>query len=128
MGNPVISPRSTMTKDMARAITGGALNLQPVQLEKVRSAVAKLQEKFAPKEMELIQFRGEPYFLAYQPPTTPLEAGHWTTNNAINVVNLPQDNPHLFVSIKHPENGVMMSFNREVMEQASREAMPNVPV
>jgi hypothetical protein len=78
--------------------------------------------------VELIQFRGEPYFIAYQPPTTKEEAGHWTTNNAINSVNLPQDNPHLFVSISHPENGVMTSFSREVMEQASREAMPNVPV
>jgi hypothetical protein len=128
MGNPVISPRSTMTKDMARAITGGPLNLQPLQVENVRDAIGKIQEKFAPKEVELIQFRGEPYFLAYRPPKTKEEAGHWTTNNAINSVNLPQDNPHLFVSIKHPENGAITSFSREVMEQASREAMPNVPV
>jgi hypothetical protein len=128
MGTPVISPRSTMTKDMARAITGGPLNLQPLQMENVRNAIGKIQEKFAPKEVEIIQFRGEPYLLAYQPPATQVEAEHWTTNNAINSVNLPQDNPHLFVSIKHPENGVMTSFSREVMEQASREAMPNVPV
>ena len=128
MGNPVISPRSTMTKDMARAITGGPLNLQLLQLQNVRDAIGKIQEKFAPKEVELIQFRGEPYFLAYQPPTTKEEAGHWNTNNAINSVNLPQDNPHLFVSVKHPENGAITSFSREVMEQASREAMPNVPV
>jgi hypothetical protein len=128
MGNPIVSSRSTMTKDMARAITGGPLNLQPLQIESVRNAIGKIQEKFAPKEVELIQFRGEPYFIAYQPPTTKEEAGNWTTNNAINAVNLPQDNPHLFVSISHPENGVMTSFSREVMEQASREAMPNVPV
>ena len=128
MGNPTVSPRSTMTKEMARAITGGPLNLQSLQIEKVKDAVGKIQENFAPKEVELIQFRGEPYFIAYQPPTTTEEAGHWTTNNAINSVNLPQDNPHLFVSIKHPEKGVIMSFSKEVMEQASREAMPNVPV
>jgi hypothetical protein len=117
-----------MTKDMARAITGGPLNLQPLQLENVRNAIGKIQEKFAPKEVELIQFRGEPYFIAYQPPTSQVEAAHWTTNNAINSVNLPQDNPHLFVSIRHPESGAMTSFSKEVMEQASREAMPNVPV
>jgi hypothetical protein len=128
MGNPTVSPRSTMTKDMARVITGGPLNLEPLQLENVRDAVAKVQDQFAPKEVELIQFRGEPYFLAYQPPTTRAEAEHWATNNAINSVNLPQDNPHLFVSIRHPENGVMASFSKEVMEQAAREAMPNVPV
>jgi hypothetical protein len=128
MGNPTVSPRSTMTKEMARAITGGPLNLQSLQIEKVKDAVGKIQERFAPKEVELIQFRGEPYFIAYQPPTTTEEAGHWTTNNAINSVNLPQDNPHLFVAIKYPEKGVMMSFSKEVMEQASREAMPNVPV
>jgi hypothetical protein len=128
MGNPTVSPRSTMTKEMARAITGGPLNLQPLQLEGVRNAIGKIREKFAPKEVELIQFRGEPYFLAYQPPTNQEEAERWTTNNAINAVNLPQDNPHVFVSIRHPENGVMTSFSREVMEQASREAMPNVPV
>ena len=128
MGNPTVSPRSTMTKEMARAITGGPLNLQSLEIEKVKDAVGKIQENFAPKEVELIQFRGEPYFIAYQPPTTTEEAEHWTTNNAINSVNLPQDNPHLFVSIKHPEKGVIMSFSKEVMEQASREAMPNVPV
>jgi hypothetical protein len=128
MGNPVISPRSTMTKAMARAITGGPLNLQLVQMENMRKAIGKIGERFAPKEVELIQFRSEPYFLAYQPPTTLAEAGHWTTNNAINFVNLPQDNPHLFVSVRHPESGVTGSFSREVMEQASREAMPNVPV
>lgn len=128
MGTPVISPRSTMTKEMARAITGGPLNLQPLQLENLKRAIGKIQERFTPKELELIQFRGEPYFLAYQPPTTEEEAGHWNTNNAINFVNLPQDNPHVFVSIRHPENGVMTSFSKEVMEQASREAMPHVPV
>jgi hypothetical protein len=129
MGNPTVSsPRSSMTKEMARAITGGPLNLQSVQLEGVRSAVAKIQERFAPKEVELLQFRGEPYFIAYQPPTTMLEAEHWTTNNSINVVNLPQDNPHLFVSLRHSETGVMTSFGKDVMEQAARDAMPNVPV
>jgi len=128
MGTPPISPASTMTKDMARAITGGPLNLQPLQIENLRKAIGQIQGRFAPKEVELIQFRGEPWFLAYRPPTTKEEAEHWTTNNAINMVNLPQDNPHLFVSIRHPESGVMTSFSKEAMEQASREAMPNVPV
>ena len=128
MGTPVISPRSTMTREMARAITGGPLNLQPLGLEDMRNAIGRIQARFAPKELELIQFRGEPYFLAYQPPRSQAEAARWTTNNAINAVNLPQDNPHLFVSIRHPENGVLASFGRDVMEQASREAMPHVPV
>ena len=128
MGNPTVSPRSSMTRDMARAITGGTWNLQPIRMESLRNAIGKIQERFAPKELELIQFRGEPYFLAYQPPTSQQDARQWITNNAINFVNLPQDNPHLFVSLRHPENGVISSFGREVMEQASREAMPNVPV
>jgi uncharacterized iron-regulated membrane protein len=128
MGNPVIFPRSSMTQAMARAITGGPLNLQSLRMDNVKRSIGKIQQRFAPKEIELIQFRGQPYFLAYQPPKTKEEAEHWTTNNAINFVNLPQDNPHLFVSVSHPENGVMASFSKEVMEQASREAMPNVPV
>jgi hypothetical protein len=128
MGTPTVSPRSTMTKEMAHAITGGPLNLQTLRLEHIRNSIVKIQEKFAPKELELIQFRGEPYFLAYQPPTSRAAAEQWITNNAINAVNLPQDNPHLFVSISHPENGVISSFSKEVMEQASREAMPNIPV
>ena len=117
-----------MTKDMAAAITGGPLNLQPIQIEGLHTAIAQIEQRFAPKELELVQFRGEPYFLAYQPPTTKEEAGRSTTDNSINFVNLPQDNPHLFVSIRHPENGVLTSFSKEVMEQASREAMPNVPI
>ncbi len=128
MGNPNVSPRSTMTKEMARAITGGPLNLQTIRLEGVRAAVAKIQEGFAPKEVEILQFRGEPYFIAYQPPKTKEAAERWNTNNSINAVNLPQDNPHVFVSIQHPENGAIASFSKEVMEEAAREAMPNVPV
>jgi hypothetical protein len=128
MGNPTVSPASTMTKEMARAITGGPLNLQPIHLDNLRKAIAQLQERFAPKELELIQFRGEPFLLAYQPPVTKEEASHWTTNNAINIVNLPQDNPHLFVSLRHPDNGVMTSFSKEVMQKASREAMPKIPI
>lgn len=127
IGNPTVSPRSSMTKEMARAMTGGPLNLQPIPLDAVRSAITKLQEKFVPKELELLQFRGEPYFLAYQPPTTAQQAERWVTNNSINVVNMAQDNPHQFVSLLHPEN-MTASFSKEVMEQASREAMPNVPV
>lgn len=128
MGNPTVSPRSTMTKEMARAITGGPLDLKPYQLDAMRNAIAKIQEQFAPKELELLQFRGEPYFFAYQPPTTNEGAEHWNTNNSINVVNFAQDNPHLFVSLRHSENGALTSFSKEVMEQAAREAMPNVPV
>jgi uncharacterized iron-regulated membrane protein len=70
MGNPVISRKSTMTKDMARAITGGPLNLQRLTVESLRHALGKIQQNFAPKEVEFIQFRGEPYFIAYKPPTT----------------------------------------------------------
>lgn len=128
MGNPAVSPRSSMTKEMARAITGGPLNLPSLRIENLRSALAKIDDNFAPKEVELIQFRGEPYLIAYQPPATPAEAERWHTNNSINSVNLPQDNPHVFVSLRHPENGVFTAFSREVMEQASREAMPDVPV
>src|SRR6185312_9462884 len=91
MGNPAVSPRSTLTRDMARAITGGPLDLQSVAIESLRNAIGTIQERFAPKEVELIQFRGEPYFLAYRPPATKEEAAHWTTNNSINMVNLPQD-------------------------------------
>ena len=46
-----------MTGDMAHAITGGPLNLQPLRIEDLRKAVGKIQESFAPKEVELIQFR-----------------------------------------------------------------------
>ena len=127
MGTPVVSRKGSM-KDMAKAMMGGPLNLKRLQIESMQNSLGEIQKRFVPKEVEILQFRGEPYFIAYQPPTTKEEAGRWTTNNAINQVNLPQDNPHLFVSISHPEKGVMTSFSREVMEQASREAMPKVPV
>ena len=44
MGTPTVSPASTMTKDMARAITGGPLNLQPIQMENLRKAIAQIEE------------------------------------------------------------------------------------
>jgi hypothetical protein len=128
MGNPAVSPRSSMTPNMARAITGGPWNLQAISLDDFRKAISKVQERFAPKEIELLQFRGEPYVFAYQPPTTAKAAAAWTTNNSINVVNFAQDNPHVFASIRHPDGDAFSSFNKDVMEQAAREALPNVAV
>ena len=46
MGNPVVSPRSSMTKEMANSITGGPLNLQPIRIENLQTAIAQIQEKF----------------------------------------------------------------------------------
>jgi hypothetical protein len=85
--------------------------------------VAQVRGKFVPKEMELLQFRGEPYFIAYQPPAV---LGDWRANNSINAVNLPQDNSHVFVSVR--QGTVMESFGKDAMEQAAKEAMPGVAV
>ena len=50
-----------LTRAQREASTGGPLRLEGVTLDRLRGAVAVLDASFAPKELELLQIRSEPF-------------------------------------------------------------------
>lgn len=51
------------------AVSGGRDRLDPVTVEKLQAAAREVSDSFVPKELDFRQFRGEPFFIAYQPPS-----------------------------------------------------------
>ena len=108
------------------ASTGGPLKLELMTVESMRAALAAIEPSFAPKELETLQFRGEPFWAAYRAPSHD-EARLW-----MNIGLLPRaERPrleHRYVSAVHPERGAITSFGREAMTEIARAAMPGVPI
>ncbi len=50
------------------AVAGGALRLDRLEAASLRAAARSISESFPPREIELVQFDGEPLALAYRPP------------------------------------------------------------
>jgi hypothetical protein len=115
-----------MSRTVREALTGGRVNLQPLTIDSMRAAVAVFGLEFAPRELEAMQFKGEPFWLAYRAPSVS-EAGQW-----MNFGLLPRaPRPRLerrYVSAAQPERGVFARFDATAMSEIARAAMPNVPV
>jgi len=108
------------------ASTGGPLKIELLTIESMRAAVAAIEPSFAPRELESIQFRGEPYWMAYRAPTE-AQAALW-----MNTGLLPRSpRPRLeyrYVSALLPERGTITTFGNEAMMEIAKAAMPGVAV
>lgn len=117
------APQSRAERD---ASTGGPLKLDLMTIESMRAAVAAIDPSFAPRELETMQFRGEPFWTAYKAPSE-AEAAQW-----MNVGLLPRAaRPRLeqvYVSAVRPEGGAIATFPREAMTEIAQAAMPGVKV
>lgn len=108
------------------ASTGGALRLDLLTIESLRAAAAAIEPHFVPKELETLQFRGEPFWAAYEAPV-PADVGPWMHDGLLPRAPRPRL-AHRYVSAVHPERGPVTTFGREAMEEIARTAMPGVPV
>ena len=71
--SPGNSPTQAQTRGRHwRRVQFGIVQARPAD------AVREFQTEFQPKEIELLQFRGRPFYLAYQSPDQ-LEPGQWST-------------------------------------------------
>ena len=95
-----------LSREQREIATGGAVSLEPLTLDGLRAAIAEFQKAFPVKEVDLVRFRGEQYFIG----------------------NRPLANEHRIVAAANPEKGAFTSFEHPVMEDIAREMMPNVPV
>jgi len=126
--NPFPSLRGEpATKAQRDAPTGGPIDFTPITANHLRDAVATISTSFAPKEIEFLQFRGEPYFLAYRPPAES-EANHWTNTSISDFIALQLNREHVMVSALKPHWGVFNRFSDQDMFDVACAAMPGVEI
>jgi hypothetical protein len=95
-------------------------------VERLRTAHAAFLPAFAPKTLRMVRIDAEHYWVAERPPSV-AEADRWRSPSL-----LPRTfRPHLeraYVSLAHPERGVIDRFPVETLKAAAREAIGETPV
>jgi hypothetical protein len=109
-----------------QASSGGPLRVDRLTIASMRAAFAAVRPSFVPKELEVMQFRGEPYWVAYRAPSA-AEAVRWMHEGLLPRAPRPILE-HRYVSAVSPERGAITSFGREPMMEIARAAMPEVPI
>ena len=124
-------PGNSPTQQQREAVAGGPLRLHPLTMARMREGVAAIASSFAPKELDVVQFQGEPFFVAYRA-GSPAEAADQadprtnTGPSAFLSPVLPID--HRLVSAVAPEHGAFTRFGRGAVLAAARAAMPGTAV
>jgi hypothetical protein len=62
-------PGNAPSRQQREAVAGGPLRLELLTLDRIREGVTAIGSAFAPKELEVVQFQGEPFFVAYRTPS-----------------------------------------------------------
>jgi len=62
-------PGTSPTRQQRDAVAGGPPRLDLVTPERLRAALDAIAPSFVPKELEVLQFRAEPFLVAYRPPS-----------------------------------------------------------
>ncbi|HKX32653.1 MAG TPA: PepSY domain-containing protein, partial [Blastocatellia bacterium] len=104
------SPGSSPSEAQIKAVAGGALDPGRFRLSPAE-ALREIQTEFQPREIELGQFRGRPFYLAFQPPSP--------TTVAEPEATLP---PLLIMADETKAR--LREFTRDEVMSAAREAMP----
>jgi uncharacterized iron-regulated membrane protein len=115
-----------MTREQREASAGGPMRLDLLTLESMRAAMATLSSSFVPRELEAMQFQGEPFWAAYRPPSSD-EATTWMHAGLLPRKPLPTLE-HQYVSAEHPERGAFKKFDDDAMFVIAKAAMPGVAV
>lgn len=97
------------------------------QFERIRAAAATIHRTFEPKELDFFQFRGEPYFIAYVPPSES-ESPPWRNVDIAAATALHIDREYAMVSAIRPDAGTFTAFEREKMWNVATAAMPGVRI
>jgi hypothetical protein len=117
--------------------TGGPLRLESITLDDVRAATAAIGASFETrdedslKELEIMQFRGEPFWLGYRAPSSQ-EAAQWMHTGLLPRAPRPRLEQR-YVSAVNPESGTFARFDEPrfgdgTLLELARAAMPDVAV
>jgi hypothetical protein len=112
------------TAEQRTAVSGGEITLESLTVQRLQQCLAAFKPSFTPKEIDFLQFRGEPYLIGYEPP----EAYHFEQEIGSNAERDEPRREHLIVSGIVPELGTFSRFGDERMWEVAQAAMPGVPV
>lgn len=124
LGRPFPSMRNQPpTTAQQMAIPGTPLDMDALTMPRLRTALGVFQESFAPKVLQVHQFRGEPYLIASAPPAP------WSYDKEIGAQERRYQPaaPHRIVSAVAPERGAFDRFEDERMWEVAKAAMPEAP-
>ena len=118
------APSTSPTREQREAVSGGALRLDLITLPRVSEAVAIMRSSsLAPRELEVVQFQGEPFVLAHRAPAAD-QAAHWK-NTDIGAFLAPHLSlEHRLVSLTDPEPAAFTRLDDQALLDAARAAMP----
>lgn len=113
----------------ARSVQGEGprLNLEGLTAENLRAAAAAISREIPIRELELLSFGGEPYYIAYRVPT-PAEQSDWKSKSAFDFISPTLDHEHRLISAVNPKAGTFERFPADAMLPAARHAMPEANV
>ena len=120
-------PGTGPTRVQREVVTGGSLRLGPLTVDQLRAGVDAIVPSFVPKELEVVQFLGEPHLLA-------LDARHAVVDDVR--ASLPNTlagrgtHPvdQRLVSVEHPERGAFSRFEERVFDELAMAVMPGVDI
>lgn len=119
------SPGSSPTEAQINAVAGGAFNPGLFKLSPAE-AIREFQTEFQPKEIELVQFRGRSFYLAYQSPDQ-LKHGQWSNTDLAAFLSAEAPLPYLLIAADETKAKLRELAYDEVMS-AAREAMPKTRI
>lgn len=103
------------------AVAGGAVPLHQLELDSIRTAAGSIAESFPPREVELLQFAGEPLLLAYRPPGGGRSHGGSYASGPLGFLSAVQPFEHRLVSL---ESGTPLRFGQPELLTAAAAALP----
>jgi hypothetical protein len=124
LGRPFPSLRNRPTTEAQRtAVAGSPLDLEQVTIDRMQRGLAAFAPSFVPKQIDVHQFRGQPYFIAYRP------AAPYSYEEEIGA-NEEQYQPrpeHLIVSVAAPD-AAFRRFDNNSAWDVAKAAMPGLPM
>lgn len=106
---------------------GASVDLDRLTIQGIQGAVAAVEETFTPTEIELLEFNGESYFVAYRPPSV-AEVHRWVARSGMDFIAPALDWDHLLVPARGPDQLAFRRFSDDAMMEGARRAMPGVPI
>ena len=105
---------------------GALLELGSLTLDALQESAATVARSFPPKELELLQFGGEPYLIAYRAPA-PEELGDWESRSAMDFITPTPEGEHVLVAPGRPDR-TFARFGEETLMRVARAAMADAPI
>jgi hypothetical protein len=105
---------------------GAVIDLESLSVDDLLTATATVSRSFTPKELELLQFGGETYLIAYRAPTAG-EVGAWESRSGMDFITPTPEGKHVLVSARKPDR-TFARFDDDTMMRVARAAMPGAAI